>query len=236
MSYSKRLRLDDSCNNLNDTLNSASKNNTKWSYSGDANLVEPEILEDMGVSMLEDEASSYESTKKTGSLEQTTSPIISDNSGQCDKINSFQSQENIYRGSNFDTVSMDRFVFQYNHAFFYFFIYLYFIYFHIFFYSFEATRRLDHDPYESDELTTYSTIGNESGYSSKMEIDNLIDTKETFSKNDLNDSSVKSSLEQFYLYRRKRKPSIVGEDKFNKLSDEMILMILKWLPKKCLVR
>ncbi|XP_028523740.1 S-phase kinase-associated protein 2 isoform X6 [Apis cerana] len=169
----------------------------------------PEILEDMGVSMLEDEASSYESTKKTGSLEQTTSPIISDNSGQCDKINSFQSQENIYRGSNFDTVSMD---------------------------SFEATRRLDHDPYESDELTTYSTIGNESGYSSKMEIDNLIDTKETFSKNDLNDSSVKSSLEQFYLYRRKRKPSIVGEDKFNKLSDEMILMILKWLPKKCLVR
>ncbi|XP_006622814.1 S-phase kinase-associated protein 2 isoform X2 [Apis dorsata] len=206
---SKRLRLDDSCNNLNDTLNSASKNNTKWSYSGDANLVEPEILEDMGVSMLEDEASSYESTKKTDSLERTTSPIISDNSGQCDKINSFQSQENIYRGSNFDTVSID---------------------------SFEATRRLDHDPYESDELTTYSTIGNESGYSSKMEIDNLIDTKETFSKNDLNDSSVKSSLEQFYLYRRKRKPSIVGEDKFNKLSDEMILMILKWLPKKCLVR
>lgn len=69
-----------------------------------------------------------------------------------------------------------------------------------------------------------------------MEIDNFIDTKESFCKDGLNVSSERNSLEQFYLYRRKRKPSIIGEDKFNKLSDEMILMILKWLPKKCLVR
>ncbi|XP_017764417.1 PREDICTED: S-phase kinase-associated protein 2 isoform X2 [Eufriesea mexicana] len=206
---SKRLRLDDSCNNnLNSSLNSTSKNSARWSCSADGN-VEPEILEDMGVSMLEDEASSCESTKKSDSLERTISPTISGNSGQCEKVNSFQRQESVYRGSSFDTVSMD---------------------------SFEATRRLEHDSYESDEPVTYSTLGNESGYSSRMEIDNFIDTKETFSKDSLNASSGKSSLDQFYLYRRRRKPSIVGEDKFNKLSDEMILMILKWLPKKCLVR
>lgn len=104
----------------------------------------------------------------------------------------------------------------------------------MFFSSLEAARRFGLDPYESDEPTTYSTIGNESGYSSRMETDNFIDTKESSPEDDL--STRESSLEQFNLYRRRRKPSIVGEDKFNKLSDEIILMILKWLPKKCLVR
>lgn len=105
--------------------------------------------------------------------------------------------------------------------------------------SLEVTRRSGLDPYESDEPTTCSTIGNESGYSSRMKIDNFTDTKETLPKDNLSNlnlSTRESSLEQFNLYRRKRKPSIVGEDKFNKLSDEIILMILKWLPKKCLVR
>lgn len=97
-------------------------------------------------------------------------------------------------------------------------------------------HRLDQDPYESDEPTAYSNMKNESGYSSRTEIDNFVNTKETFCKDDLNASSEKSSFEQFCLYRRKRKSSAAGEDKFNKLSDEMILMILKWLPKKCLVK
>ncbi|XP_033301494.1 S-phase kinase-associated protein 2 isoform X2 [Bombus bifarius] len=207
---SKQLRLDDSCNNnLNDSLNSTTKHSAKWSCSGDTSLVEPEILEEMGVSMLEDGASNCESTRKSHSLEQTISPTILDNNGQCKNMNDSQSQECIYRGSSLDTTSID---------------------------SLEATRRLDPNPYELDEFATYSTIGNESGYSSRVEIDNFIDTKETFSKDNLNVSTRESSLEQFYLYRRKRKPSILGEDKFNKLSDEMILMILKWLPKKCLVR
>lgn len=43
-------------------------------------------------------------------------------------------------------------------------------------------------------------------------------------------------MDRFCLFRRKKRDSIVGDDRFNKLSDEMILMILKWLPKKCLVR
>ncbi|XP_031827265.1 S-phase kinase-associated protein 2 isoform X1 [Nomia melanderi] len=104
--------------------------------------------------------------------------------------------------------------------------------------NFKATGidRLEQDSYVLDEPAAYSTVGNESGYSSRMEINNFMDTKESFSQNSLNASSERSSLEQFYLSRRKRKLSIVGEDKFNKLSDEMILMILKWLPKKCLVR
>lgn len=79
---------------------------------------------------------------------------------------------------------------------------------------------------------------NESGYSSRMEADYFGDLKESF-KEKINNSAEKNEqicLDQFCLFRRKRKPSIDGEDKFNKLSDEIILMILKWLPKKCLVR
>lgn len=208
---SKRLRINDNCNNtLNGSLNNSSNNSTKkWLCSGDTSLVEPEILEDMGVSMLEDEATSYKSKRKSHSLEQTTSPIASNHNGQCGKLNNSQNQEYTYSGSSFDTVSID---------------------------SLEATRRFGIDPYESDEPTSYSTIGNESGYSSRMEVDNFIDTKEILPKDNLNLSTRESNLEQFNLYRRKRKSSIIGEDKFNKLSDEMILMILKWLPKKCLVR
>lgn len=107
--YSKRLRLDDNCNNnLNSTLNSASKTNEKWSRSGDTSLVEPEILEDMGVSMLEDEAS-HEGARKSQSQGGPISPTGSDTSRQRETVvNTFESQQNIYRGSNFDTVLTDR--------------------------------------------------------------------------------------------------------------------------------
>ncbi|XP_076687178.1 S-phase kinase-associated protein 2 isoform X2 [Andrena cerasifolii] len=200
---SKRLRLDDSCNNnLNSTLNSVSKSNGKWSCSSDGNLVEPEILEDMGVSMLEDQVSGG-SSRKSQCQELAASPLSLDSKRQCKTVNSFESQESVYRSSSFETVNIDR---------------------------------LEPDPYELEEPAAYSTVGNESGYSSRMEIDNFIDTKESFCKDGPNASPEENSLDQFYLYRRKRKPSIMGEDKFNKLSDEMILMILKWLPKKCLVR
>lgn len=79
---------------------------------------------------------------------------------------------------------------------------------------------------------------NESGYSSRMETDYFGDLKENVKEN-INNSVEKNKqicLDQFCLFRRKRKLSADGEDKFNKLSDEIILMILKWLPKKCLVR
>ena len=73
--------------------------------------MEPEILEDMGVSMLEDEAISYKSTRKSHSLERIASPTVSNNRGQCGKLNNSQNQEYSYSGSSFDTVSIDRFVF-----------------------------------------------------------------------------------------------------------------------------
>lgn len=90
-----------------------------------------------------------------------------------------------------------------------------------------------------DELAVFSSVENESGYSSKMEADYFGDLKANFVKEKMNISADKNEsacLDNFCLYRRKRKPSIEGEDKFNKLSDEIILMILKWLPKKCLVK
>ncbi|KAJ4439637.1 S-phase kinase-associated protein 2-like [Periplaneta americana] len=42
--------------------------------------------------------------------------------------------------------------------------------------------------------------------------------------------------EDFFLYRRKQSVHSKGEDAFLKLSDEMVLMIFRWLPKNMLVR
>ena len=87
-----------------------------------------------------------------------------------------------------------------------------------------------------DDPTSFSTAVNESGYGSRAEIECLGETKQSFHKDDPNLISDNKSLELQFGLRRRKKPSIIGEDRFNKLSDEMILMILKWLPKQCLVR
>lgn len=92
--------------------------------------------------------------------------------------------------------------------------------------------------YEIDDLAVINGAENESGYSSRMEADQFGDLKENVVKEKMDSSfnkSVQDDLEQFYLYRRKKKSISGGENKFNNLSDEIILMILKWLPKKCLV-
>ena len=86
-----------------------------------------------------------------------------------------------------------------------------------------------------DDPTSFSTAGNESGYGSRAEIEIFGEAKQSIHKEDQNPTSDKSNLDLQFGLRRRKKPSIVGEDKFNKLSDEMILMILKWLPKQCLV-
>ncbi|XP_033338576.2 S-phase kinase-associated protein 2 [Megalopta genalis] len=203
-SESKILRLDDGCNNnLNGILNEKPVSNERWSYSGDGSLVEPEILADMGVGMLEDEAS-CDRTKISQSSKHSVSPVDSLADKCYGKDGNYRLDENIYGDTCFKAGGV--------------------------------ADRLEQDSYELDKLVAYSTMGNESGYSSRIEIDNFVDAKETFCKNSLNASSERCNLEQFYLSRRKKKPFVVGEDKFNKLSDEMILMILKWLPKKCLVR
>ncbi|XP_012270645.1 S-phase kinase-associated protein 2 isoform X2 [Orussus abietinus] len=203
---SKRIRLDDGCNNnLNSTLNSISKSSVRWSCASDASLVEPEILEDMGVSMLEDEEVSCESLKKLQSQECTISPTSSESSRLMPPIENelHNNRDAIYRTSSFDTV------------------------------------RSEQDLYELDDPTIYTTMGNESGYTSRVDPETFGETKESFNKEDLSEPDKldrSTSMETFYLYRRKKRPSVTGEDKFNKLSDEMILMILKWLPKRCLVR
>jgi len=98
--------------------------------------------------------------------------------------------------------------------------------------------RIQQDLDDLDDLTTFSNVENESGYSSRVEAEQFGDLKENFVKEKMDSSFNRSmsDVEQFYLSRRKTRFLIEGEDKFNKLSDEIILMILKWLPKKCLVR
>ncbi|XP_047356452.1 S-phase kinase-associated protein 2-like isoform X1 [Vespa velutina] len=202
---SKRVRMDDGCNNLNSTFNSTSKNNTRWSYNADSSLVEPEILEDMGVSMLEDEAINCDNVNKVQSPDCTVSLTNADNNKRLplnDNGIYDSEQKSLYRGTTFESVTIER---------------------------------LEQDPYDTDNPCNYGHT-NESGYGSRVEVEVFGDIKDDYGKEKLNASSNKDSLDHFYLYRRKRKLSHEGEDEFNKLSDEMILMIFRWLPKRCLVR
>ncbi|XP_070154127.1 S-phase kinase-associated protein 2 isoform X1 [Polyergus mexicanus] len=200
---SKRLRLDDGCNNnLNSTVNSESQN-TRWSYSGNASLIEPEILEDMGVSMLEDGIVNCEKT--SGDCIILPANLVNNKKSPIDETDGFEYQEEVYTISSSETVNAERM----------------------------------QDLCDLDELAIFGGVENESGYSSRMEADYFGDLKANLTKEKMNASADKNEqtcLDNFCLFRKKRKPSIEGEDKFNKLSDEIILMILKWLPKKCLVR
>lgn len=54
------------------------QNSTRWSYSGNTSFVEPDILEDMGVSMLEDPVANDENIKQLQSQTCIISPICSD--------------------------------------------------------------------------------------------------------------------------------------------------------------
>lgn len=106
------MKLDDGCNNnLNSTLNSESKNGRRWSYRGDTSLVEPEVLVDLGVSMLDDDASS-ESFKKPSQDEATSSPdeSSSESSRQFPEngTTDLDDKNKIYKSSSFDTI--DRYV------------------------------------------------------------------------------------------------------------------------------
>ncbi|KAK3891774.1 hypothetical protein Pcinc_004353 [Petrolisthes cinctipes] len=42
--------------------------------------------------------------------------------------------------------------------------------------------------------------------------------------------------EEFFVYKRRRLDSILGDDRFNRLSDELILAVFRWLPKFMLAR
>jgi len=99
-------------NNLTNTLNSHSENSTKWPYSGDASLIEPEILEDMGVSMLEDGVTNCENTKRLQSEECTIlmENLASNNRSVIDDSDIFEYQEEVYTSSSLEIAISDRFV------------------------------------------------------------------------------------------------------------------------------
>lgn len=105
--------MDDGCNNLNSTFNSTSKNSTRWSYTADSSLVEPEILEDMGVSMLEDEAINCDNVNKVQSPDCIIPLNNADNNKRLPLNDNgiYKSEEKpLYRDSSFETASIERFV------------------------------------------------------------------------------------------------------------------------------
>lgn len=109
--------MDDGCNNnLNSTLNNDSQNDRKWPYSGNASLIEPEILEDMGVGMLEDGVANYESTKRSQSedctilLKNLDSNRSIDNNRSIIEPDVFGYQEEVYTSSSLEIANTDRFV------------------------------------------------------------------------------------------------------------------------------
>jgi len=109
--YSKRLRLDNGCNNnLNSALNGDFRNGTKWPYSGNASLIEPEILEDMGVGMLDDGVTNYESTKRLQpECKSLSENLDSNNRSIIDDSDVFGYQEEVYT-SSLEIANTDRFV------------------------------------------------------------------------------------------------------------------------------
>ncbi|KAI4477801.1 hypothetical protein M0802_014633 [Mischocyttarus mexicanus] len=201
---SKRLRIDDKGNNLNSTFNSTSKINTRWSYTGDSSFVEPEILEDMGVSIIEDDA--IHCSTEVESPDYTISSLSNAASNERLPLNeneTYESESNsLYIDSNFNSNNV---------------------------------IRLAQEQYELHNLSNYEQP-NESGYSSRVENEPLGNVKDGCDKKKLDASYDNDNFDHFYLCRKKRKLSRTGNDEFIKLSDEMILMIFRWLPKKCLVR
>lgn len=105
--------MDNGCNNnLNSTLNSDSRNGARWPYSGNASLIEPEILEDMGVGMLEDGVANCQSTKRLQSEKCMVSSenLDSNNRSLIDEPDIFGYQEEVYTSPSLEIVNTIRFV------------------------------------------------------------------------------------------------------------------------------
>lgn len=92
-------------------LNNGLQNSTKCSYSADTSFVEPEILKEMGVGMLEDIVN-YESTQRLQSQECVTSPtnMSSKRKFLMNEISEIDCHEEIHTSSISDTIHTERFV------------------------------------------------------------------------------------------------------------------------------
>lgn len=188
----------------------------------------------MGVGMLEDGVTKHERTKRL----QSECKILSENLNASnsraiiDEPDVCEYQEEVYTSSSLEIANADRFVITEVAS-----GVLNYVLIHC---LLNYSCRIQQDSYDTFDDYVIGNAENESGYSSRLEADYFGDLKESFTKEKINTSVEKENeqacLDQFFLFRRKRRPSVDVEDKFNKLSDEIILMILKWLPKKCLVR
>ncbi|KAF7995075.1 hypothetical protein HCN44_004547 [Aphidius gifuensis] len=194
-SKTKRMRLDDGCNNNLETTK-----NDGWTCPVDTSLVEADVMVDLGVSMLADETS-CESIKKIETQSQFNTSSTNKQSPNDDDDDSNKNERSFCR-SNSDSANLDRLVEE------------------------------DNNTNMENPASVLNTMGNETGYS--FGIDNDIYTEKENINND-NNQNDDNSFDNFSLYRRKKKNIFIGDNKFDKLSDEMILMILKWLSKKCLV-
>lgn len=201
------------------------QNSTRWSYSGNTSFVEPEILEDMGVSMLEDPVANDESTKQLQSQVCIISPVSSDSNKKLKskmyEHDGIEYHEEIHVNSNMNNGNIERYM-KKNYLWNLSWISVYLFLLNYFYRTEPDSCIYDLAVFNNTEIQNKSS--------------NPLRARENFVKENTNASTDNIGLDQFCLYRRKRKPSIVGENKFNELSDEIILMILKWLPKKCLVR
>lgn len=105
------MRLDDGCNNnnINGTPdNAGSSDNGQWTCAGDTSLVEPEVLVDLGVSMLADETS-CESLKILQTNDCNVSPTS--RATTLDNVNNEKNRiDRIYHDSNFEKNPRDRYV------------------------------------------------------------------------------------------------------------------------------
>lgn len=100
------MRLDDGCNN---NLNGSSvTENERWSCSGDTSLVEPEILEDMGVSMLADEASRESIQTQLKTQECTISPKNFEAEKKLKKLKTAQENQESFKDTSFSADPNDR--------------------------------------------------------------------------------------------------------------------------------
>lgn len=93
--------MDDGCNNnLNSTVNSESQSSAGWSYSGNASLIEPEILEDMGVSMLEDGIVNCEKT--SGDCIILPANLVNNKKLSVSEVDGFEYEEKVYTTSSLE--------------------------------------------------------------------------------------------------------------------------------------
>lgn len=100
------MRLDDGCNN---NINGSSvTENERWSCSGDTSLVEPEILEDMGVSMLADEASRESLQTQLKTQECTISPKNFEAERKSKKLKTAHEKQENFKSTNFSADHIDR--------------------------------------------------------------------------------------------------------------------------------